>query len=104
MQVEEQIKLGRLAFKENSLLDDAALRKKAIRALLCYHPFWLSLAMETVLNRRLFMDPGTSQRGVTGDHDLEAVLRDDFLSDATLLVCPLHEHLRTGDERRYPPS
>lgn len=85
-QIEEQIKLGRLALKDNSLLDDAALRKRAVRALLCYHPFWLSLGLETVLNRRMFHDPSGSQRGVTGDHDLEAVLREEFLSDSTLLV------------------
>jgi hypothetical protein len=87
LQVENQIQIGRLAFKDNSLLDDAALRKKAIRALLCYHPFWLCLGMETVLNRRMFHDPSAAERGVTGDHDLEAVLREEFLSDSSLLVC-----------------
>lgn len=96
LQVESQIQIGRLAFKDNSLLDDAALRKKAIRALLCYHPFWLCLGMETVLNRRMFHDPSAAEKGVTGDHDLEAVLREEFLSDSSLLVrsqvchpCPL---------------
>jgi hypothetical protein len=86
VQIEEQMKAGKLALKENSLLDDAALRKMVVRALMSYHPLWLRLGIDTVLNRRTFEDEGVDMMANPNAADLEAVLREEFLSDRTLLV------------------
>jgi hypothetical protein len=87
VQVEQQVKSGRLAFRENSMLDDAALRNTALSALMSYHPFWLRLGMETVLNRRIFQDAQDDQvEAVVSSADLAAVLREEFLSEAVLQV------------------
>lgn len=89
MQVEKQIKSNRLAFKENSFLDDAALRKKAVRAIMSYHPLWLRLGIDTVLNRRTFQEGDLDNINIVSSADLEAVVREELLSDSTLLVCPM---------------
>jgi len=69
-----------------SLLDDGSLRKKAVQALMSYNPFWLHLAIDTVLNRRTFQDDVALESGAVSASDLEAVIREEFLSDTTLLV------------------
>lgn len=86
LQVEQQIKANRLSFKENSFLDDAALRKKAVRAIMSYHPLWLRLGIDTVLNRRTFQEGDLDNIGAVSSADLEAVVREELLSDTTLLV------------------
>lgn len=86
MQIEQRIKADRLSFRENSLLDDGSLRKKAVQALMSYNPFWLHLAIDTVLNRRTFQDDVALESGAVSASDLEAVIREEFLSDTTLLV------------------
>jgi hypothetical protein len=93
VQIEEQIKAGKLALKENSLLDDAALRKLVVRALMSYHPLWLRLGIDTVLNRRTFEEGDGHTMATANAADLEAVLREEFLSDRALLVChyPIHK-------------
>jgi hypothetical protein len=87
VQVEQQIKAKRLSFKENSFLDDAALRKKAVRAVMSYHPLWLRLGIDTVLNRRTFQEGDLENVSAVSHADLEAVVREELLSDSTLLVC-----------------
>lgn len=85
--VEAQIKGGQLAFRENSLLEDANLRKRAVGALMCVHPFWLQLGIDTVLNRRTFHDTGDDGAVcIVHPADLEAVVREEFLSDVSLMV------------------
>lgn len=96
MQCRESIESGRLSFRENCLLDDASLRRQAVRALQSYHSFWLCLAMETVLGRQLFTPQALSQRVVRDDADIEAILRDELLSDVRLRVCK--PHLRAASQ------
>ena len=73
--------------KEGTLLDDGALRKRVVRALMSYHPLWLRLAVEGVLNRRVFEEPEGGDGCARAEAaDLEAVLREELLSDRALLV------------------
>lgn len=48
---------------------------------------WLRLGIDTVLNRRTFQEGELDNIGAVSSADLEAVVREELLSDTTLLVC-----------------